>query len=151
MTAQASEILILDGEMNLMRTQPLDRYFEISGHRPALNSPHTACWRGYIGTWEIVDNRLYLVAFKGWRPDYSEMDLTDLFPECSGKVLASWFSGKVELPTGKLLQYIHHGYASIYEKSIILKFRKGVLRSRRVRDNRQSPLSIWMMSIWAKL
>lgn len=79
------------------------------------------------------------------------MTLTDLFPQHSGKVLADWFSGKVELPTGKLLHYIHLGYASIYEKDIILKFRNGVLLSRRTRNNWLNPLNFFRTLLWARL
>ena len=79
------------------------------------------------------------------------MTLTDLFPQHSGKILADWFSGKVEVPTGKLLQYIHLGFASIYETDIILQFRKGVLLSHKVRDNRRNTFSRFMRFLWARL
>ena len=151
MTAQTPEILIIDGERHAMRAEPLEEYFALTGHRPSFSWPSTACFRGYIGTWSIIDDRLYLVDFEGWRPDRSKMTLTDLFPQHSGKVLADWFSGKVELPTGKLLHYIHLGYASIYEKDIILKFRNGVLLSRRMRNNWLNPLNFFRTLLWARL
>lgn len=140
MTAQTPEILIIDGEPHKMRSEPLGAYFEQTGTRPALERPNTACWRGYVGTWEIIGNQLYLVGFEGWRSGGSKMTLEDLFPGSGGEVLADWFSGKVEVPTGELLHYIHLGYASIYEKDIILKFHNGNLLSRRVRNNRFNPV-----------
>lgn len=140
MTAQTPEILIIDGEPHKMRSEPLEAYFEQTGTRPALERPHTGCWRGYVGTWEVIGNQLYLVGFEGWRSGGAKMSLEDLFPESGGKVLAGWFSGKVEVPSGELLHYIHLGYASIYEKDIILKFHNGNLLSRRVRNNRFNPV-----------
>lgn len=134
-----------------MRSEPLDAYFKRTGMRPELKWPHTACWRGYVGTWEIIDERLYLVGFEGWRPDDTKMTLENLFPGSGGKVLAHWFSGKVEVPSGELLQYIHLGHASVYESSIIFKFRKGVLLSRRVRNNSHHLPSVLMRAIWARL
>lgn len=151
MTAQTPEILIIDGVRHAMRSQPLDEYFQLIGQRPSFSWPNTACFRGYIGTWSIIDDRLYLVDFEGWRPDRSKMALTDLFPQHSGIIFADWFSGKVEIPTGKLLQYIHLGYASTYEKDIILKFHKGVLLSRRVRNNRLNPIKFFQRLLWGRL
>ena len=29
--------------------------------KPHFQAPSTALWRGYVGSWEIVDDRLYLV------------------------------------------------------------------------------------------
>ena len=53
------------------------------------------------------------------------------------EVFADWFNGEIRIPQGELLQYIHMGYESIFEKDLILKFKKGVLIDERVIDNRQ--------------
>ncbi len=151
MTAQMPEVLIMDGMSHAMHSLPLGRYFADSSRRPALRHPHTACWRGYVGTWEVANDKLYLVGFEGWAADGSKLTLGDIFPDRIGRVLASWFSGKVKIPSGELLQYNHLGFASAYEADIILKFRKGVLLSRRVRDNRRSLFSKFMRYLWGSL
>ena len=43
-----------------MTCEPLKEYLaEKSINFPLIN---TACWRGYIGSWEIKDNKLYLIS-----------------------------------------------------------------------------------------
>ena len=41
-------------------------------------------------------------------------------------VFADWFSGKIVVPRGKRIQYVHFGYASIYERELHLSFKKGL-------------------------
>ncbi len=44
-----------------MLSLPLEDYFSMGGHHPSFRSPHTANWRGYVGAWEIRNDRLYLI------------------------------------------------------------------------------------------
>ena len=59
MTAQCRERLIYNGEEYYLATEPLAPY--LVSHKIRFTAPHTACWRGYIGSWLIEDNKLYLV------------------------------------------------------------------------------------------
>jgi hypothetical protein len=49
-----------------MCTHPLGDYFALGGINPGFGQEWpldcTALWRGYIGTWEVLGGRLYLVA-----------------------------------------------------------------------------------------
>ena len=75
MTAQVGERLILDGvETSMAFCPPLPeghpRIFEPGPGDLAQDTADfvvftTACWRGYVGTWEIKDGRFYLVAMRG--------------------------------------------------------------------------------------
>ena len=69
MTAQVSETLIYHGKELMMFSNPLDPYLRATGIE--FVSPHTACWRGYEGTWEIKGTEpnegLYLVALQAHR------------------------------------------------------------------------------------
>lgn len=151
MTAQMPEVLIMNGVPHTMQSLPLEHFFEVGSCRPALRHPNTACWRGYVGTWEVTNGQLYLVGFEGWSTDGAKLTLSDIFPRSDSMVLAGWFSGKVKVPSGELLQSNHLGFASIYETDIIFKFRKGVLLSHKVRDNRRNPFSRFMRFLWARL
>lgn len=51
------------------------------------------------------------------------------------KVFASWFSGKIYVPFGEILQYIHIGYASIYEKEMIFSIKEGVVVGLEIKIN----------------
>jgi len=43
------------------------------------------------------------------------------------KVLAFWFSGDLTVPKGKLVEYVHMGYMSKYEKELVLSIENGNL------------------------
>lgn len=59
MTAQISEKLLFEGEKHAMCTNPLGDYCALGGELPRFASNCTALWRGYVGTWEIINDRLY--------------------------------------------------------------------------------------------
>lgn len=135
MTAQIHERLIYDGrETSMAFCPPLPE-----GH-PRIVSPKpdeksqdegdsilhsTACWRGYLGTWEIRDGRFYLTARRGAYRLAGEEPL-----------LADWFTGTLRIPQGELLQYVHMGFGSVYEEEIHVRIERGLVTATRVLDNR---------------
>lgn len=96
----------------------------------------TACWRGYVGRWEITDGRLYLIELDG-RIDKDEMTpaMELLFPSFPERVFAHWFSGTLRIPLGKQVEYVHMGFSSKYEKDLFVKVRQGVVISESIREN----------------
>ncbi len=66
MTAQFGNAFNYDGQEMSMCTHPLGDYFALGGINPGFGQEWpldcTALWRGYIGTWEVLGDRLYLVA-----------------------------------------------------------------------------------------
>lgn len=135
MTAQIGEKLTYDGREVSMCTEPLGDYFAFGGHHPEFECACTALWRGYVGTWEIVGDRLYLVRLTGTLKDGTEATLETVFPGYSDRVFAHWYSGTLRIPEGKQLEYVHMGYASTYERDRILKIEKGVVVGSHVRQN----------------
>lgn len=55
-------------------------------------------------------------------------NLDYLFPE-KEKVFAKWFSGEIRIPHGEMMKYVHQEYASLYEKELFLKIKKGIVIS----------------------
>lgn len=137
MTAQTHETLIYNGEKLGMATLPLNDYLNTLSEKPVFVSPHTANWRGYHGTWEIKNNMLFLIAFRGFVKDGKEVGLDYLFPGQT-EVFAYWFSDEVRIPQGEQLHYVHMGWESVYEKDLFLCFEKGKLINSRVEDNIES-------------
>ena len=125
MTAQIGEILFFKGKEICMVSEPLNQYLKNRNDIKFISSS-TACWRGYYGQWEIIDNKLYLIGLKAYIEGYREVDLDYLFPG-QKQVFASWFNGEIRIPQGEILEYIHLGYASLYEKDLFLIFENGVL------------------------
>ena len=135
MTAQATEILYYKAEEVALCEEPLREYFELAGIESPFEAPHTALWRGYVGTWEVLDDRLYLIALRGWAKTGNEVGLDFLFPDFPFRVLAHWVNGTKRATRGKQLKYVHAGYASVYEQDLFLKFNDGILESVSVRSN----------------
>ena len=133
MTAQAREILIYKGKKYGMATEPLEPYIEANDIRFSSMIECSGCWRGYIGTWSIEDNRLYLIDIDT-DDNGKKVKLEDLFPN-QEKVFADWFTGELHIPYGKLMKYVHQGYASLYEKELFLNVQKGIVISEREIDN----------------
>ena len=136
MTAQVQEKLILEGEetsMSFCPPLPSDdprvmirtrAEIEQESYPPIIFS--TACWRNYIGTWEIKDQQFFLVHIDG------RFKLVGNEP-----ILASWFSGVLRIPRGKLLRYVHMGFESVYEQELHIKIENGQVRHARLIDNQK--------------
>ena len=138
MTAQIGEYLRYQGEGVSMCTQPLGDYFAMGGAKPEFQASSTALWRGYVGGWEIVAGRLYLVKLTGTLMDDSEACLETVFPGFPERVFAHWYTGTLRIPRGQRLHYRHQGYASVYERDEMLEFEQGVICRTWVRLNGQA-------------
>lgn len=134
MTAQFREILLYKGERLGMAENPLRPYL-VSRIDIEFVSNSTACWRGYVGRWEVIDDKLYLVNLSANLGD-EKVGIDYLFPGQT-KVFADWYSGEIRIPTGKMLEYVHMGYASIFEKDLFLVFVNGQLVNQYEVDKRE--------------
>ena len=137
MTAQVSERLIYGGREFALFSNPLSLYLQQTG--TSFESPNTACWRGYVGTWEIIEaagaERLYLVKLRAHKTYVDIVELKDIFPGYE-KIFAHWFSGELRCPQGELLNYVHSGYASAYESDLFIQIERGVITGKHVEQNK---------------
>ncbi len=116
----------------------VDAAREEGWERPERDS---SCWRGYQGTWEIRDDRFYLVEVAG-TPSYMGR----------APILADWFTGVLRIPRGEMLAYRHMGFASQYEAELHIKVERGVVKERRLlsaRDlaSRSDPRSVFEVGL----
>jgi hypothetical protein len=107
MTAQTPERLRFEGEELAMCVEPLNDYFRLAGLEPKFQVRNTANWRGYVGSWEILQERLYLVGLNGSLEDGTRVSLETFFPGFPDRVFAHWYSGTIRAPQGQLLEYVH--------------------------------------------
>ena len=142
MTAQALEEIIVDGVQYDLMARPLDAYLDTLNPCPNmadLSGFHcSALWRGYIGVWELQADRLFLQRLRGgWSFDEGgevpDIDLSRIFPDGPRPIPAIWYSGKLSLPLGPMLQYVHMGWGSFYQFERIIYVHHGrVARVRHV-------------------
>lgn len=134
MTAQMPEVLWIDGQKHYMFANPLEDHFTQTGIRPSFRMQSTACRRGYVGEWELIEGSLYLRRLEGTLIDGQLVTVASLFPAGPRPVLAQWFTGSVSVPLGQLVRYVHMGYGSDYEDELTLEFEQGLLQ-RKFRRN----------------
>ncbi|MBN1184074.1 MAG: hypothetical protein JXB49_17400 [Bacteroidales bacterium] len=176
MTAQIGDKLTFEGEQ-----------YHMASELPLLNKSRTdceirfiagctACWRGYLATWKIEEDMLYLTGVSGTaevtdnlryreeklrlRPmvksgeispmengrllrearykltETREIDLEFLFGT-KDAVPATWITGTIRIPRGKLLEYIHAGYESIFEEDMFLTFSAGRVTDKKIVKNQK--------------
>lgn len=135
MTAQISERLVYEGQTLSLLSNPLTSYFAKGGHSPDFAVTSTALRRGYVGTWEVLGDRLYLVKLEGTLKSGEEANLETVFPGFPDRVFAHWFTGQLRVPRGKQLKYVHQGYASTFEQDLLLDVQDGVLVGSEIRHN----------------
>jgi hypothetical protein len=145
-TGQEPDVLIYKGKTYSLFANPLEAFYPNRKKRPLFvvkpNVMSTSNWRGYVATWAIEDNFLYLVKIDAWTcprnfKNCQPVDLAKLFGSKyrNGKVKADWFSGDLRMPDGKMLQYVHMGYGSVYEREITLTVDSGKVVKESMVDN----------------
>jgi len=141
-TAQIPDAIVVDGKEYSLNTNPLDPYLRGLGDAaPKFEATSSALWRGYVAGWELKDGKLFLRSISVPRYDREggerkpvEM-LREVFPG-DGEVVADWYSGALIIPDGRMVEYVHMGYGSTYERYIVALVRKGV-ETKRLRLSEQ--------------
>ena len=137
MTAQTSEILLLDGRIEHLHSLPLDPYLEPRGIdiRAMSSGFHTGLYRGYVGLWEVFDSGLFLIGLVDYKND--PIDPATVFGELRFPITAYWYSGRLEIDRGERLSYYHMGWGSQYAERLRLYVEHGRVVARRSYDQRK--------------
>ena len=135
MTAQVPEVLHYDNQILSMYALPLSDYFSLKKSEPKFRVDCTAIWRGYVGTWEIVENRLYLIRVDGHFDNGDDITLRSLFLDSTDRVFANWYSGEVKAPKGEIIDFAYGGFSSIYEQEIIFQIQNGLVVDIKIQNN----------------
>ncbi|HDY7459589.1 TPA: hypothetical protein RQJ47_002560 [Vibrio vulnificus] len=114
MTAQVSEVLIYNGEKVRLHSAPTipeqHPHIQLDTKQPEFIS--TACWRGYVGTWEITNRKLYLTSVDG---KYI----------VTAPVFADWYCGTLVIPESEPGEYFHGGWGHDYAKNKLITIVNG--------------------------
>jgi hypothetical protein len=141
LTAQTHENLIYNGQMISMQSAPELPNDDSKIYLLESSYINTGCWRGYVGTWELRNNKFFLNSISG------KFKLRGNVP-----LFADWFTGTLTIPSGKLLKYIHGGFGGTYEKEELITIVKGRVVKIEYKDNRKTDvLSINIKQLTNKL
>ena len=125
MTAQVHEYLILNGKHTSMACEPSIPHQDKRIVTCDYFFDNTACARGYLGTWEILDGLFYLVKLEG------RYKLTE------SPIFTDWYSGKLRVPEGDIVNYAHAGFLSTYEKERLIEIKSGKVISEIIVDGHE--------------
>jgi len=158
--AQNPEKLRIDGKDLPLMATPLEAFWNAAHPRPeTLTQTTWACWRGYIGTWEIADNTLTLLRIERhevipkadtFAEQIVTIPLQDLFGT-NKPVPATWFSGVLRVARGRILAPVNTGYASVYEEDLFLIIEYGRITARRSVKNHLASLTSESDLAWREL
>lgn len=143
-TGQIPDLLIVEGDTLRLFCNPLQKYFDESHPRPEdmRGIFSTACWRGYQACFEFRSDSLFLRSVRqGFKGDSSDFyPLEKLFGDKAtpAGVFAYWVNDALSCVDGHLLNYVHMGYESTYEFEIEFIVRQGIMKKKKVFDNRKS-------------
>jgi len=127
-TGQFQEHIVIDKESYGLCTEPLQTYLSLMKNPPEFDWVCTACYRGYIGHWTIKDNVLYLTDIQIADPTFSTFkNWRWLFDNKKGDIKAEWYSGVLRVTKGEVLEYVHAGYGSKYERDLFITIEKGIV------------------------
>jgi hypothetical protein len=139
---QNPDFLVYEGKTYELLCDPLEAYFSDENPKPEAFRENwiSSCVRGYIAKWKIEDGWLYLVSLWScedvefdekigfWAPT-REIPITTVFKDARGPVKATWYSGGLHVPQGKMVKEAM-GFGSTYTKSLYLMVEKGKIVGR---------------------
>lgn len=134
MAAQRPDIIFLNNDKHDLFSNPLEEYWIAKKKRRPAFYTEDDCRRGYVASWLVKDKALYIQKIEARFDRYILMifkktidaTLRSIFGKLKQDLVkATWFSGKLRIPFGKMTEYVHEGYASHFEKELIITVNKG--------------------------
>ena len=139
-TRQVRDTLILGDIKYAIDKPPLNLldslHFCTLGDRVGFKMYASWNFRGYVATWRINDDKLYLDKLE---TDSDKADFRDVlkdFDDGSGNIFASWFTGTIICGTGPVLCISGNGWDDLNETEIELTIESGVVTSSREYRNK---------------
>ena len=144
-TAQTSDILIYNGKKYELYCNPLEKYFKKYPNKHPNNLigendvriESSDLWRGYVATFEIIENQLYLkdIEIESVSDTSDIINSEIIWKSVLNKVFTNqelvkvdWMTGLLIIPDGEIVNYVHMGYVSTFERYIILEIDEGNLK-----------------------
>ncbi len=121
----------LKGDIYSVIDFPLEFYWPLAGDRPEFTVQNSESPTGYTATWLIESDGLYLCSIKGIRQG-REISARDFF-ESDVPVLATWFTGTIQLVKGRVGSGC---VAKRYSDVLVMSIENGLVkRSRTSKDH----------------
>ena len=134
-TRQVRDTLIMDNIKYAISVPPLGQldslhYCSLRDH-VGFNEFFSWNFRGYVATWRVDGNKLYLDTLKTGSDKADFRDALKDFKDSRGNIFASWFSGTVICGTGPVLCMSGIGWDDLNETEVELIIKSGVVTASR--------------------
>ena len=149
-TEQVPERFVIDGRVHHVRwVEPLKEKlaeFDVMPFQREIVS--TNLWRGYVGTWLVEDDVLYLRSLVRYvyepaadggptRRVAKDIPLSAVFKGAAGPVPAIWWSGQITVPRGAMLRQGWRYPVLRHAQGLYLRIENGRVVRRRLVDHRK--------------
>lgn len=133
-TIQVPDCLIVGKDTLRIQSNPLDGYF--AKHpipENLITNLSSANWRGYVAYFKFIDNKLVVeniykreckVDENGNQTSFPVSIYNDIFGE-RNNFECDFYSGLLICVSGEILEYVHMGYSSLYEKYNLIEIKEG--------------------------
>ena len=153
-TPQETDRLIMNGDTLRLQSFPLEEYLEsLEIPRDSLlgssGSLRTNNWKGYVATWEIIGDQLYLVEIQRDRNDH-KVDLAQIFGDkyVDGRVFADWVNMNLYVQSGDSFGYVHGGFGGFLSHEMEIAVENGRVLSIKDYDTLTGGRDPEMIRIW---
>ena len=127
-----TDSLMIDGQERAIITNPLQVFFgQNPGKIPKSDVFTFSNSRGYVATWRVEKDRLVVTDIRvmcdviGSSFVFRSV-MSEVFPD-QKEVFAEWFTGRIFIPDGQVVDWVDQGYSSTYEKYIVLRVERGIV------------------------
>jgi hypothetical protein len=138
-TAQYGDKIIIEKDTFWINSNPLEEYFNQKQSRTIngikIEGHCTALWRGYVATWKIQNDSLFLVRIQTEYCSENPIDLDVNKEFGTHQVFAQWVNQTIVQIKGELIHYVHADYMSIYEHEIYYNIEKGIIKEKNQKNN----------------
>lgn len=138
-TAQYGDKIIIEKDTFWINSNPLEEYFNQKQSRTIngiqIEAHCTALWRGYVATWKLQNDSLFLVRIQTEYCSENPIDLDVKKEFGTHQVFAQWVNQTIVQVKGELIHYVHTDYRSIYEQEIYYNIEKGRIKEINQKNN----------------
>lgn len=97
----------------------------------------TANRRGYVASWELIEDQIFLTKISDVSNGRLEADLQTIFEtqDYNKRIKANWINDEMVVHSKNSMEGYRIGFSNVYEQEFVLKFKNGRLISRRTLNN----------------
>lgn len=135
MAIQQKDRIYLDGELLELLSTPLKTFFEAHPEIPVFKGKIAECRRGYMASWRIRNNVLYLTGFQQVNPTVV-INPRDVLT--GPEMVADWYDGTLRIPVDSVISDSDGG-DDAQETELHIYVQRGVVYTHEIVQKKPAP------------